>query len=150
MAARGEFGKSTKLIGVVKELAPCATAKDDAELGVGEFQSKYFGNYPLYLDSELVFYNALGNRKITSDLQGSWNPFKVWEGFKSIGERIKAKGLEGNFRGEGLILGGILVIDPKEGVIYTYKEETGKEIPRQDIIDAVKSIQGPKKTFSLF
>ena len=47
--------------------------------------------------------------------------------------------LEGNFRGEGLVLGGILVISPKNGVVYTYFEETGKEIPRQEIIDAVKA-----------
>ena len=137
MAKEGLLGKS-KLIGVVKEIAPCPTAKDDSELGVGEFQSKYF-NFPLYLDEEKTFYSALGNRKITSDLKGSWNPFEVYQGFKAIGERIKAKNLEGNFRGEGLILGGILVVSPSQGVVYTYYEETGKEIPKDDIIDAIQS-----------
>lgn len=91
----GLLGKS-KLVGLVKEVAPCATAKDDGELGVSEFQSKYFNNYPLYLDEDKTFYEALGNRKIT-ELKGSWNPFKVFEGFKAIGERIKAKNLEGVF-----------------------------------------------------
>lgn len=151
MAKNGDLGK-TRLIGLVKEIAPCATAKNDEELGVAEFQSKYFAGYPLYLDESKAFYNALGNRKITSDLEGSWNPLTVWQGFKSIGERIKAKNLEGNFRGEGLTLGGILVISPKDGVVYKYEEQTGKEIPRQEIIDAVKraSGSGSSKPFSFF
>lgn len=135
MHKAGLLGKS-KLVGLVKEIAPCATAKDDAELGVGEFQSKYFQGYPLYLDEAKAFYTALGNRKITSDLKGSWNPLEVYQGLKSIGERIKAKNLEGNFRGEGLILGGILVIKRKGGVVYEYLEDTGKEIPRDAIIAA--------------
>ena len=55
MHKEGLLGKS-KLIGLVKEIAPCATAKDDSELGVGEFQTKYFNNYPVYLDQEKTFY----------------------------------------------------------------------------------------------
>lgn len=151
MAQSGELGKA-RLLGLVKEIAPCATAKTDEELGVAEFQEKYFGGFPLYLDENKVFYQQLGSRKITSDLEGSWNPLTVWKGFTSIGERIKAKNLEGNFRGEGLVLGGILVISPKEGVVYSHKEQTGKEIPRQEIIDAVKlaSGSGSKSPFSFF
>jgi AhpC/TSA antioxidant enzyme len=133
MHKAGLLGKS-KLIGLVKEVAPCATARDDAELGIAEFQSKYFNDYPLYLDENKAFYSALGNRKIT-DLKGSWNPFEVFAGLKSIGERIKAKNLEGNFRGEGLILGGIVVLKGDK-VVYTYLEDTGKEIPRDEIIAA--------------
>lgn len=140
MHKAGVLGKS-KLIGLVKEIAPCSTAKDDLELGVAEFQNKYFNNYPLYLDETKAFYDALGNRKIT-ELEGSWNPIKVFEGFKAIGERIKAKNLEGNMRGEGLILGGIIVIDPKQKeAVYTYYESTGKEIPNDDIIAAVRGIK---------
>lgn len=55
MHKEGLLGKS-KLIGLVKEIAPCATAKDDSELGVGEFQATYFNNYPVYLDQEKTFY----------------------------------------------------------------------------------------------
>ena len=136
----GKLGKS-KLIGLIKEVAPCATAKNDEELGVSEFQSKYFP-MPLYLDEEKKFYSALGDRKITQ-LKGSWNPFEVWKGLKSIGERIKEKGLEGNMRGEGLVLGGIIVIDTKKNPpqeVFTYYEETGKPIPTDEIIKAVRGI----------
>ena len=132
----GVLGNRVKRVGLVKEVAPCATAKNDEELGVSEFQSKYFNGFPLYLDETKAVYSALGDRKITS-LKGSWNPFVVWQGLKSIGERIKAKSLDGNMRGEGLVLGGILVVKNKQ-VVYTYYEETGKEIPKADIIAAVK------------
>lgn len=133
---KGGLLGSAKVIGLVKEIAPCATAKDDLELGVAEFQSKYFNGLPLYLDAEKAVYAALGDRKITQ-LEGTWNPFKLWQGLKGIGERIKEKGLEGNFRGEGLTLGGIVVIKRGE-TKFTYYEESGKEIPREKIIAAVK------------
>ena len=57
MHKQGLLGKS-KLIALVKEIAPCATAKDDTELGVSEFQSKYFNNYPVYLDQDKTFYTG--------------------------------------------------------------------------------------------
>jgi len=132
----GKLGKA-KLIGVVKELAPCATAKTDAELGVAEFQDQYFP-YPLYLDSEKEFYSALGSRTF-SDLPGTWNPITFWNGLKSIGERIKAKKLDGNMRGEGLVLGGIFVVSPKKKSVSVFPESTGKEIPAEEIALAVKA-----------
>lgn len=132
----GRLGKA-KLIGVIKEVAPCATAKTDAELGVGEFQENYFP-FPLYLDEGKEFYSALGGRTF-SNLEGTWNPVKIFQGFKAIGERIKAKNLAGNMRGEGLILGGILVISPKKKTVVEFPESTGKEIPSEEIIAAVKA-----------
>lgn len=132
----GKLGRA-KLIGVIKEVAPCATAKTDTELGVAEFQEDYFP-YPLYLDESKGFYEALGKRTF-SDLPGTWNPFEFWAGLKSIGERIKAKGLDGNMRGEGLVLGGIFVISPKKKSVTTFPESTGKEIPSDEIEAAVKA-----------
>ena len=130
------------LIGIIKEVAPCSTAKTDAELGVDEFQKKYFNNQPLYLDSELNFYKYLGNngklRTLTS-LPFSWNPFTIFKSFKAISERISKKGLEGNYRGEGFNLGGVIVYTPKKGIIYEYKEITGNELPMDEIILACKN-----------
>jgi len=131
----GKLGK-VKLIGIVKEVAPCATAKTDQELGVGEFQEKYFP-YPVYLDESKEFYSALGSRTF-SNLEGTWNPIKLWNGLKSIGERIKSKNLDGNMRGEGLVLGGIFVVSPSKKTVVVFPESTGKEIPSEDIVAAVK------------
>ena len=119
----GKLGKA-KLIGVIKEVAPCSTAKTDAELGVGEFQREYFP-YPLYLDKDKEFYGVLGRRTF-ANLPGTWNPFEFWKGIKIIGERIKEKGLDGNMRGEGAILGGIFVISPKKKSVVAFPESTGE------------------------
>ena len=43
------------------------------------------------------------------------------------------QGLEGNMQGEGLILGGVLVVSSAGDVVYTYLEETGSELPIADI-----------------
>ena len=122
------------------------------ELGVAEFQNEYFP-YPLYLDEEQGFFEALGNRQITKDLEGTWNPFKFFEGLKEIGVRLKDKEVEGRAGGNGLVLGGIFVIDPDaeddKAVVYTYKEATGKEIPGEEIAEAVKTAR-KQKSLSFF
>ena len=135
---------------MIKEVAPAVNAKTDAELGVQEFQNEYFP-FPLWLDEEQGFYKALGNRQITKDLEGTWNPFKFFEGLKAIGVRLQEKNVKGVAGGNGLVLGGIIVINPSakddEAIVYTYPEATGKEIPEDDIIDAVKAARKEKSFF---
>lgn len=140
LAKAGKLGRA-KIYGLVKEVAPCSTAKTDAELGIEVFQKEYFNNFPIYLDEENTFYNELGNRKITElDLSLAFkNPGKFFKEFKALGKRLKDKKIEGNGRGNGLVLGGIFVISPnKKELVYTYKEITGGEIPSDEIVAAVK------------
>lgn len=108
---------------------------------MGEFERTYFP-HPIYQDEEQDFYKFLGNRKLTSDISFSWNPFTIWSSFKALGARLKEKKIEGNYKGEGFTLGGIIVYTPEDGVVYQYKEESGSEIPAQDIIDAVAKATG--------
>ena len=42
--------------------------------------------------------------------------------------------IEGNMVGEGLLLGGVLVVDKSGKIIYSYQEKTGTPAP----IDAVE------------
>lgn len=131
---------SADLVGVIKEVAPTGKVQTDAELGVEEFQTKYFP-HPVYVDEARSMYQYLGSRSITKDVPFSWNPFKLWASFKGLGERLKAKGIEGNYNGEGLVLGGVVVYSKDKGVVYEYKESTGSEVPREDIVAAIKSCQ---------
>ena len=111
-----------------------------------------FAYWQLKFFKEQGFYEALGSRRITKDLEGTWNPLKFFQGLKDIGIRMKDKGIEGNFAGNGLVLGGVFVIDTDaEAITYTYKEATGKEIPRDEIADAVKAVRNQKSNiFSNF
>lgn len=47
--------------------------------------------------------------------------------------------------GEGLTLGGIMVISPSGEELYTYREVTGQEIPKDEIaaaLDKLVEMQG--------
>lgn len=72
------------------------------------------------------------------------NPLGVWRDLKALGVRLRAKGpeggIEGNLVGDGLTLGGILVLGPQSEVIFQYKEETGQEIPTEEIAAALAKL----------
>ena len=77
-----------RLFGVIKEVAPIKGVATDLELGVEEFQSKYFGDYPVYLDESKNFYALLGNRGLLSQSWSSWNPFNWYASFKALKARL--------------------------------------------------------------
>jgi len=138
------------LLGICKEVAPTSTAETDEQLGVAEFQNKYFPGADLYLNEGREFYEALGNRKISLPIgQMLLNPLKVWREFKNLGERIKEKNIDGNMVGEGAVLGGVLVISPEGEVKYTYLEETGKQLPVEEIRSAMEALQSPQPAATL-
>jgi len=122
------------VIGIVKEEEEVGSS----ELGIREFETDYFCG-PLFLDTEREMYKQLGERKISIPLGSLLRPWKIWQGMKDIGERTKAKGIQGNMQGDGRILGGIVVVGPSPScdVLYSYLEETGKPIPVDDISSAV-------------
>jgi hypothetical protein len=131
-----ELFKKGKLIGIIKEVAPVAGAKTDAELGVGEFQTEYFNNNPLYMDSKKEFYTYLGDKSLLSQPLSTWNPFKLYSDFKSLTARLETKKVTGNLKGEGLLKGGILIVHPTRGLLYTHEENTGSEMPYDEIMAA--------------
>lgn len=122
------------LWGLVKE-----TGVDNE--GLVEFNTKYY-SHPLYRDEDKVFYDALGNRKLK--LLSTWNPFKIYSGIKEMGKRLKEKNIEGNFKGEGLVQGGVVIFGRDGKARYAYEEETGQELPVDDIIEAVKAVKSGK------
>lgn len=119
------------LFGVVKE-----TGVDDK--GLSEF-STYFPS-PLYRDEKLEYYRALGNRKLSIPL----NPFKIVGGMFSVfglQSRLKEKKIEGNFSGEGIKQGGVIIFGKDGDPKYAYYEKTGNELPVDDILAAVQSVK---------
>jgi len=62
-----------------------------------------------------------------------------------MNKRLKSKvGLEGNFKGEGLVQGGVIVFGRDGTAKYAYKEETGTELPVSDILSAVEAVKAGK------
>lgn len=115
--------KGVKLVGVVHE-----------KLGVEEF-SDCFKNGEIYFDKEKAFYNALGMR---------------WEGLSSMlkpsviknVKRVRNRGVEGNLKGEGRLLGGLLVVGAgNSGVSFEHREAVfGDHASMEDIMASVNSV----------
>ena len=81
----------------------------DKMLGVAEFEEQYFCG-PLYLsDEDRTLYQHLGNQPIFTLgtlARALLNPFKARREMKEMGERMKARKIEGNMVGDGLVKGG--------------------------------------------
>jgi hypothetical protein len=105
------------------------TVKDDE--GLKEFHSEHF-TYPLFKDDGLVIWNELfGKRKIKLT---TYNPLKLYKGYKDMTQHLKERKLDDNYAGEGLIQGGIVIFDNEGKVRYAYEEEIGKEIEMESML----------------
>jgi len=106
------------------------------KLGVDEFRPFFSGS--IFLDKERVFY---GPKQRWMFLSGFVRP-SVWMSIR----RASQKGVDGNLKGEGRLLGGVFVIGPGEqGVLYEHREaEFGDHANTTAILDAIKNIQDLK------
>lgn len=104
--------------------------------GLLEFYQNFF-TYPLYRDTELQIFKAFGSRKIGLT---TWNPIRLWKGYKEMGKRLKDKQIEGNLIGEGMIMGGVLVFDARGELKYAYEEDIGEPFELADIRAAVTAV----------
>jgi len=125
---------NVSLWGILKE-----TNVDDA--GLAEFYHDYF-SFPLYRDVNFAVYQALGNRRLKLN---TWNPIRLFRGYREMTKRLKQKKISGNLKGEGIVQGGVLVFD-KQGVLrYAYEEETGSELCMEDVQDAIDAVRKEQK-----
>jgi len=126
--------KKFNMWGVVKE-----TGVDDE--GLSKFYNDYF-TFPLFKDEGLVLYNEFfGKRKIALT---TYNPFKLYRGYKEMTNRVNGKSLDGNMIGEGLIQGGIVIFDNKGNARYAYEEIIGDELVIDDIVAALEDVANDK------
>jgi len=138
-------GIDVPVVAVVKEEELPEPVEEDKKRGLSEFENKHFCG-PLYLSDEArTLFDFLGKKPIfTFGTLGKalLNPLKTRRELKEMGERLKAREIEGNLVGDGLIKGGILCIAPNGELKYTFYEDAGKGVPPEcqaKIVDAVKS-----------
>jgi AhpC/TSA antioxidant enzyme len=122
------------LFGVIKETVD--------EEGLIEF-SEVFPE-KLYKDTDLVFYKALGERRLSivtmlSSFLYSFL-FKRSE-WKAFGKRLEDKKLKGNLKGEGLLQGGVIVFDKSGIPLYAYIEDLGTDLPVSELVAAVNAVR---------
>jgi hypothetical protein len=133
--------KHIKLICIIKELAPEKGSITDKQWGVGSLQTKYFENFPIYLDADRKFYEFFGNKSVL------WQPYSktpcgLYSDYRNMHQRIVDGGIdEYNLTyGESLIKGGFLLIGSSEGIVYQHEEMTGSLLPLEEIEDAAREL----------
>lgn len=105
--------------------------------GLIEFHNDYFP-YPLYRDQGYAFYHALGDRKAFGAILNPLSIFSMaWDGV----QRLWRRNIGGNLKGEGLVQGGIIVFDKMGVPIAMYQEDTGKDLPVADLVNALQCIR---------
>jgi AhpC/TSA antioxidant enzyme len=119
------------LWGIVKE-----TGVDD--IGLMEFHSTYFQMLPLYHDPQNAIYEAFGRRSILK--LRTWNPISIYRGFVDIGRRLSAQNITGNYKGEGIIQGGILIFDSKGTLRYSINKEIGQPFDMNFIYKSLRDV----------
>lgn len=111
-----------KLFGIVKE-----TGVDDE--GLNDFATEYFP-YPLYKDSGLVYYNALGSGKIKL----GWNPLAIFKLITDAKKRVKWVKSH-NMKGEGFLQGGWIIFGADGQPKHAYQEDAKQRIPVDKIAE---------------
>ncbi|KAL7497453.1 hypothetical protein ACHAWT_007424 [Skeletonema menzelii] len=130
-----ELMNKFKMWGVVKE-----TGVDDE--GLSKFYNDYF-TFPLFKDEGLALYNDFfGKRKVGLT---TYNPFKLYKGYKEMTQRLNGKGLDGNMTGEGMIQGGLIIFDKEGNARYAYEEIIGDELEIDDIVAALEDVVKDEK-----
>ncbi|KAG7373974.1 AhpC/TSA antioxidant enzyme [Nitzschia inconspicua] len=128
------------LFGVIKE-----TGVDDA--GLTDFYKEYF-TFPLYRDENLDFYRAFGDGKITDNM--SWTslfkPWRVVKEMRAMSQRLAQKNIQGNYKGEGLKTGGIIIFGADGTAKYAYPEVTGYELDMDEFLAAVQAVRDEETT----
>ncbi|KAG7342959.1 AhpC/TSA antioxidant enzyme [Nitzschia inconspicua] len=104
--------------------------------GLTALYQNYF-RFPFFLDKKMKLYKALGNNIA--------NPFKFFYNIRKNGarKRIADRGIEGTFmgKGDGVILGGVLIFDAKGNIRYAFQENsTGEELPIEEFRCALNAI----------
>lgn len=106
------------------------------ELGLEEFQEGKFFTGELYLDSKQQCYKDLGFRR--------YNVVSVLGGLATKETRsslatANAKGIKGNYRGDGLLNGGMLIVTAGgEKVLLSYKQASpGDHVSNKQILEVL-------------
>mmetsp|Transcript_7075 Transcript_7075/g.13089 ORF Transcript_7075/g.13089 Transcript_7075/m.13089 type:complete len:97 (+) Transcript_7075:338-628(+) len=80
----------------------------------------------------------------------SWStmfkPWRIWKEISSLSQRVKGKKLEGNYKGEGLKTGGVIIFGKDGSAKYAYPEFFGYELDMDDFLAAVEAVRNEEIT----
>lgn len=105
------------------------------ELGAAEFAPYFKGD--LLLDTEKRFYGPEERRMLVTGML-RWS---VWQNIR----RATSKGVEGNLKGDGSLLGSVFLLGPgSQGILYEHRErEFGDHCNSTELLEALSKLQTP-------
>jgi hypothetical protein len=92
----------------------------------------------------LKFYDAFGKGSILDHV--SYNPLKIFSGIRAMNKRMKEKNLEGNFVGEGIVTGGLIIFGADGAPKYISPEATGTPLDEEALLAALNSVREMSST----
>lgn len=103
------------------------------ELGAKSFSKFFKGD--LFLDTERRFYGPQERRMLLTGML-RWS---VWQNIM----RVNKKGVEGNLKGDGSLLGSVFLIGPgDQGILYEHREmEFGDHFNSTQLLEALNNIK---------
>lgn len=103
------------------------------ELGSTEFSEFFKGE--LLLDNERRFYGPQERRMLLTGML-RWS---VWQNIM----RANKKGVDGNLKGDGTLLGSVFLLGPGEqGILYEHREmEFGDHFNSAELLEALKKVK---------
>jgi hypothetical protein len=116
-------------------VAPWAVIKEigiDDEGLLSMYQEHF--PFPFYRDTELRLYKALGDRRVKrTDVLMKTIPAT---------RRVRRKGFTGNMygKGEGFLLGGILIFNQQGKIRYAYQDIFGAPLPVKEIRQVLQQV----------
>jgi prostamide/prostaglandin F2alpha synthase len=107
-----------------------------AKLDYEDFlKGDYFKEGKIYIDEPKATYEALNfTRKGATSFYGLLNPKTYLKAFEA-----SSKGISGNLKGDGIQLGGTLILDKKGNIIYKHVQSSYSDQPLID--DIVKAVE---------
>lgn len=109
-------------------------------LGVAELRTFFKGECLVVLDEKREFFvSVLGNRWL-ADVKAGF----ALKDVQANAKRATAAGFPGNMKGEGRLLGGVLVVGPEDrGVVWQCQERVwGDHAPVADVLQAARFMAG--------
>ena len=104
--------------------------------GLDEFVKGNYWNDELYIDEDKALYKAIGFKRYNAlSVMGALFDSKVLE----INKKAKEEGIDGNFSGDKLTKGGLIIVDKGgENVLFEFKQESaGDHCPPEDVLKAL-------------
>lgn len=113
--------------------------KEDLDEEVQNFAAAVWPGGEILLDESLAWFKAIGGGSVDKKSLFGFL-FKVVNPFSKVAGNMKlGKGVEGNLKGEGLIVGGLYVIRQGGDVEFSFREEEiGDHAPLDEVVDAAK------------